>query len=179
VERRFPLIIMLNGAFGVGKSTVAKALVDRLIPNAHLFDPELVGNMVRRVAQGIRTGEEDSDDFQDIALWRSLTVQTAAALLAHYHCTLVVPMTLANPTYFREIKSGFERIDPDVRHFCLMASERTIHRRLLFRGHLPGSWPWKRTTCCLASLRSPEFAEHLDTEYLTPMQITDKIIEEL
>jgi hypothetical protein len=170
---------MLNGAFGVGKSTVAKTLVDRLAPNAHLFDPELVGTMVRGVTQGIRTGGEDTDDFQDIALWRILTIQTAAALLAQAHGTLVVPMTLVNPAYFREIKCGFERIDPAVRHFCLMASERTIHRRLLFRGHLPGSWPWKRTTRCLASLSSPEFAEHVNTEHMTVWQITDKIVERL
>jgi hypothetical protein len=173
------LIIMLNGAFGVGKSTVAKVLVDRLAPNAHLFDPERVGTMVRRVTQGIRTHDEDTEDFQDIALWRSLTAQTAAALLAQVHGTLAVPMTLANPACFREIKGGFERIEPAVRHFCLMASGRTIHRRLFSRGHLPGSWPWKRTTRCLAALRSPEFAEHLDTEHVTVGQITDKIIEEL
>src|SRR5438309_8736273 len=112
---------MLNGAFGVGKTTVARALVASL-PNALLFDPEDVGVLARRLTDGVRTGVEDTDDFQDIALWRSLTVRAAEALLGHYRPTLVVPMTLANPDYFREIKSGFAQLDPELRHFCLVAS---------------------------------------------------------
>src|SRR5262245_39754401 len=118
---------MLNGAFGVGKTTVAETLVARL-PNALLFDPELVGAVLRVFTQGIRSGDEDTDDFQDIALWRTLTVQTAAGLIGQYHRTLVVPMTLANPAYFRKIKNGFEHIDEVVHHFCLMASAETIHQ---------------------------------------------------
>jgi hypothetical protein len=169
------LIIMLNGAFGVGKSTVAQALVNLLTPNALLFDPELVGTLARGITESIRTSDEDTDDFQDIALWRSLTIQTAATLINQYHRTLVVPMTLANPAYFREIKTGFERIDPEVSHFSLMASERTIHRRLFYRGTFPGSWAWNRTTRSLASLCSPEFAEHIDTENISVAQIADRI----
>ena len=90
---------MLNGAFGVGKTTVARALVSAL-PNAPLFDPEEVGYLARRLTEGVRAGAEDTDDFQDIALWRSLTIQSVAVLRRQYRPTLVIPMTLAVATMF-------------------------------------------------------------------------------
>lgn len=75
------MIIMLNGSFGVGKSTTAIALAER-IPNSLIFDPEEVGQLVRRITDGARSTEEETDDFQDIRLWRSLTVITVQQL---YH----------------------------------------------------------------------------------------------
>ena len=84
---------MLNGTFGVGKTSVARVLV-KMLPNAMLFDPEEVGLMVRRVTHKIRSGVENSDDFQDIGLWRSLTVLIAAGLVERYGRSLVVPMML-------------------------------------------------------------------------------------
>jgi len=40
------VIVWLNGAFGAGKSTTAKALV-ALSPRLRLFDPEWVGYLLR------------------------------------------------------------------------------------------------------------------------------------
>ena len=40
------MLYWLNGAYGVGKTTVAKRLQARLT-NAHIFDPELVGDGIR------------------------------------------------------------------------------------------------------------------------------------
>lgn len=42
------MIIMINGAFGVGKTTVATILLER-IPNSMLIDPEEVGYMLRNI----------------------------------------------------------------------------------------------------------------------------------
>ena len=64
------MIIVLNGSFGVGKSSTAEALLARL-PNAMIFDPEIVGQMVRFITLNVRKGHEDTDDFQDIAMWRT------------------------------------------------------------------------------------------------------------
>ncbi len=54
------MIIFINGAFGVGKTTVAELLVSRL-PNGLLFDPEEVGGAPSRMLRPIAT----FDDFQD------------------------------------------------------------------------------------------------------------------
>ncbi|GLI84134.1 hypothetical protein ANABIO32_18340 [Rossellomorea marisflavi] len=42
------MIIMINGAFGAGKTTLANALCKEL-PGSMIFDPEEVGYMLRNV----------------------------------------------------------------------------------------------------------------------------------
>ncbi|MEE3922370.1 hypothetical protein V2I01_41005 [Micromonospora sp. BRA006-A] len=39
------MIVWLNGAFGVGKTTTARLLTNAL-PDARLFDPEFLGSML-------------------------------------------------------------------------------------------------------------------------------------
>src|SRR6266568_7435520 len=62
------MIIVVNGPFGVGKSTAAHLLVKRL-PGAMLYDPEVIGFILRRVGRPLIK----SADYQDLALWRGLT----------------------------------------------------------------------------------------------------------
>ena len=171
-------IVMINGSFGVGKTTVAYALVDRL-PGAMVFDPEAVGQMLRYVTHGMRTEDEDTDDFQDIALWPALTVVTAEHLYRQYHRSLIVPMTLANPAYFATIKAGLERIGPPVFHFCLTASLETVQRRLLERGDAAGSWPWRKAERCVPALADARFAEHIDTESRSVEAVVAHILSRL
>lgn len=65
-----------------------------LLDGGCLFDPEDVRFLLRRFVP-VPTG-----DFQDLAAWRQLTVQTAVALVGELHrqsagpVRLVVPMTL-------------------------------------------------------------------------------------
>ena len=42
------MIVMINGAFGVGKTTAAKGLLAP-IPDSMLYDPEDVGQMLRTI----------------------------------------------------------------------------------------------------------------------------------
>jgi hypothetical protein len=172
------VIIMLNGAFGVGKTTAAEILAAALT-DAMVFDPEVVGSMVRRVTEGVRHGCEDTDDYQDIAMWRVLTVATAEQLRARYRRTLIVPMTLATPAYYREIRGGLARVDPDVRHFCLVAPLETVQERLRGRGDGAGSWPWRRAARCVRALDVPEYAEHIDTEGREPADVAGMILARL
>ena len=54
------MFVLINGAFGVGKSTVARELRS-LVPRSVIFDPEWVGPALQRIpGQGV-------SDFQDIA----------------------------------------------------------------------------------------------------------------
>lgn len=60
-----PQVIWLNGAFGAGKTTVARRLAS-LLPEAMTIDPEDIGGMLRKVVpEAMRTG-----DFQDLRVWR-------------------------------------------------------------------------------------------------------------
>ncbi|MES2459110.1 MAG: tunicamycin resistance protein, partial [Armatimonadota bacterium] len=116
------MIVFINGAFGVGKTTVAERLCERL-PNSLLFDPEEVGFFLRNVLSPI----DKPDDFQDYVLWRSLVVTTALSLRRTYDRTLIMPMCLWHPPYFEEVVGELRCREPRFFHFCLTAPVETIH----------------------------------------------------
>ena len=43
------VIVWINGAFGAGKTSAARELID-LIPNSTLYDPEVIGGGLRAAA---------------------------------------------------------------------------------------------------------------------------------
>ena len=133
------MLVWIDGAFGVGKTTVAKALARRW-PAALTFDPEQIGFLLRRVGPpDLRTR-----DFQELPLWRQLVRQTTAGLIEHHGRPLIVPMALSDPRSRDEIVGGLRRSGFDVRHFLLLASEPTLRRRLFWRFSLPASRRWAR-----------------------------------
>jgi len=168
------MIIMLNGSFGVGKTTTAVALAQR-IPHAHLFDPEDVGQFVRYLTTGLRRNGEDTDDFQDIRMWPPLTVITAQQLYQSYARPLIVPMTLVQPAVLEPIRQGFSSIAP-VYHFCLVAPLATIQQRLQSRGDGPESWAWRKAAQYVPQLADPSYAIHLDTERHATPELIDQIL---
>ncbi len=160
------MILMLNGAFGAGKTTLANALIERH-PDWMIFNPEEVGAMLWRICP------EPRGDFQDLAAWAPLVVETARALIAAYGRTLVVPMTLVDEANYRTIRQGFERIAPTY-HFALVASPDTITRRLSERGS--DRWAFDQIDRCVAALRRPEFATHLDAEQPITALVDDVLL---
>ena len=156
------MILFLNGAFGAGKTTVARALVKRL-PRAVLFDPELAGIALQRIG---RVG-----DFQDLRLWRRLTI-IGIRIARLFAKNVVVPMAFSNAEYLREIRDGVARFDDDVRHVCLVAPYDVVLARLRQRG--AGAWEERRAReCCEAHVR-PEFAEQIDAT-----RAVGEIVEEI
>lgn len=171
------MIIMLNGSFGVGKSTTAEALRQR-IAGSIIYDPEYVGMLARHLTEGLRHGEENTDDFQDIALWRSLTVAAAQGLWRRYQRPMIVPMTLAQPTYLGEIRAGLAACAP-THHFCLVAPLATVQRRLAQRGEQPGSWAWRKAERCVPTLDHPRYAQHIPTDGREVPAVVEDILARL
>jgi hypothetical protein len=155
-----PVVIWINGAFGAGKTKVARRLV-AMRPGMWLFDPERIGFMLRSLWP-----DGGPADFQDLPSWRALTVATLAEAAAATSRTPVVPMTLVNPVYFREIMDGLEARGMDVRHFSLIASPATLRRRIGWRLDRPSSrrWALSRVEPCAAALQDAEFATHIPTD---------------
>ncbi len=173
------MILMINGPFGVGKTSVAARLT-KALPNAMLYDPEEVGYMLRSiVTEEVMHDSERTQDFQDLNLWRQLVVEVAGRLVKEYDRDLIVPMTLCNPDYFRYIRNGFERISTAVFHFCLTADYGTIHARLTKRGDAPGSWAFRQTERCLkAYAENPALFETiLPTDGLSEDEVCRRILE--
>lgn len=158
------MIILVNGAFGVGKTTVTERLHSE-INNSMIYDPEMVGFLLREILPpDIKKQESPGGDFQDYHLWKSMVVDTAKHLKAQYGKHLIVPMTIRNHSYFTYIIEGFEALDTDTYSFCLTASKETIHNRLLSRGEEPGNWCFQQTDGCLAAYQTNKFGVSLNTE---------------
>lgn len=173
------MIIMLNGAFGVGKTTVAKEL-NRTIKESMLYDPEEVGFLLRSIlTEAIKLPEERTDNFQDLKLWKVLVVQVAEHLKRQYNKHLIVPMTIFNKEYFQYIYEGFKNIDQETYHFCLIAEEATIHERLRFRGEKEGNWCFQQTSKCVAAFQTEQFALKIKTDGKSIDDIVKEIKSEI
>ncbi|MDQ1040581.1 8-oxo-dGTP pyrophosphatase MutT (NUDIX family)/predicted kinase [Streptomyces sp. V3I8] len=124
------IVVWINGAFGAGKTTTARELID-LIPNSTLFDPELIGAGLARLLPAKRLAEVN--DFQDLPIWRRLVVDTAAAMLSELGGVLVVPMTLLRQDYRDEIFGGLASRRIAVRHVLLAPAETILRERIAAR----------------------------------------------
>lgn len=173
------MIIMINGAFGVGKTTTAQALNEELA-NSMIYDPELVGGMLRHILPNdIKRAEATTGDFQDFVLWKELTVEMARRLVQHYQLHLIVPMTIRKPEYFDYIYNGFKSIDEQTYHFCLTASKETIHKRLKERGEQEGNWCFYQTDKCLDAYEKYNFGREIATENVNVETIIKFILNEI
>lgn len=150
------MILLLNGAFGIGKTTVARALKKRL-PRALLYDPELAGIALQRV---LRVG-----DFQDLRAWRRLTI-LGLRLARLLRSNVIVPMAISNPAYLQEIVDGVRRFEPRVVHVCLVAPVEVVHARQRQRGATgaDAAWQFRRAAECCVAHAGDEFATHVSAE---------------
>jgi 8-oxo-dGTP pyrophosphatase MutT (NUDIX family)/predicted kinase len=124
------VIVWINGAFGAGKTTTARELIE-LIPNSTLFDPEDIGAAVVRLLPPKHLAEVG--DFQDLPIWRRLVIDTAAALHAELGGTLVVPMTLLRQEYRDEIFGALAARRITVQHVLLAPAETILRARIAER----------------------------------------------
>lgn len=163
------MIIWINGTFGVGKTTAARGLQQR-IKGSHLFDPELTGQLLRQQLPR----ETQTDDFQDEPLWRQLNLMLLEQV-DQPSAVIIVPMTLTNPDYFDEIIGSLRDKGHQVQHVTLMASPKTIRRRLRSRFERAQSWGGRQAAERLRALAYPVFSHHVDTDDLSKQQIVDVI----
>ncbi|MET7698847.1 MULTISPECIES: NUDIX hydrolase [unclassified Streptomyces] len=179
------MIVWVNGAFGAGKTTTARELID-LIPNSTLFDPEVIGGGLAQLLPPKRLAEVG--DFQDLPIWRRLVVDTAAALLAELGGVLVVPMTLLRQEYRDEIFGGLASRRIPVRHVLLAPAETILRARIADREipeDLPDGdirirqWSYDHIEPYRAALAGWLTADaHLiDTSALTPYDTAVRIAE--
>ncbi|MEQ8147811.1 NUDIX domain-containing protein [Streptomyces sp. OP7] len=131
------MIVWINGAYGAGKTTTARELIE-LIPNSTLFDPEVIGGALDQLLPPKRLAE--AGDFQDLPIWRRLVIDTAAAMLAELGGTLVVPMTLLRQEYRDEIFGGLAARRIPVRHVLLAPAETILRERIADR-EVPADLP--------------------------------------
>ncbi|MFE1991121.1 NUDIX hydrolase [Streptomyces parvulus] len=178
-------VVWINGAFGAGKTTTARELIE-LIPNSTLFDPEVIGGALTHLLPPKRLAEVG--DYQDLPMWRRLVIDTAAAMLADLGGTLVVPMTLLRQEYRDEIFGGLAARRIEVRHVLLAPAETILRERIASREtpeDLPDGEIRVRQWCydhiepyrsALASWLTAD-AHPVDTGTLTPYEAAARVAE--
>ncbi|MFD7630803.1 NUDIX domain-containing protein [Streptomyces sp. NPDC059851] len=124
------MIVWINGTFSAGKTSTARELTG-ILPDSTLYDPELVGDALRRLLPRKRLAEVS--DYQDLPSWRRLVVDTAAAMLSEVGGVLVVPMTLLRQEYRDEIFGGLAARRIPVRHVLLAPAETILRHRIATR----------------------------------------------
>ena len=167
------MIIWINGAFGSGKTSAAYEL-NRRLPGSFVYDPENVGFFIRRNAPA----DFSKGDFQDIPLWRKMNYELISLIASQYSGTLIIPMTLVNPTYYAEIVGRLIADGLNVRHFILYASKGEILRRLRFRlSRVFGgdTFAVRSIDRCIHSFNNLITEEKIDTEHLSVDEVVSEI----
>lgn len=178
------MIVWINGAFGAGKTSAARELIE-LIPNSTLFDPEVIGGTLPHLLPPKRLDEVN--DYQDLPIWRRLVIDTAAAMHAEVGGVLVVPMTLLRQEYRDEIFGGLAARRISVHH-VLLAPDETILRERISGRPVPQEpdgdlrvrqWAFDHVEPFRAARAAwlDGDAHVVDTSVLTPFETAERIAE--
>lgn len=174
------MIVLINGSFGVGKTTVAK-LLRKAFPGSTVYDPELVGLVLMRSPRWLKFQGQGTEDFQDISLWRKSAVAGIRFFSSFTRGHVIVPMTFSNRAYLDEVVTGIKRHDLDFRVFCLKASLPVIKERLARRRLNPDAAQWleRRIIECAEAYRDVQFGEPVDAEDRPASAIAQDIVKRL
>ncbi len=118
------MVIWVNGAFGVGKTTAAELAVCRAA-GARVFDPESVGQLLLA-----NPADRAVDDFQDLEAWRALVPVVGARLARLTGQDLVVVQTVLRRSYWDELVEGFAAAGLPVRLVLLDVSRDVLCARI-------------------------------------------------
>ncbi len=172
-----PCVVLINGAFGVGKSTVASAFHQR-VKGSRMYDPERIGYVLRRLPHWFPGSAAKLDDYRTSPVWRALNI-FFMRLHARVARPLIVPVSLdleLLDVLRRALTSGGCRVV----HVCLVAPEATVRERLATRGVSPtsseGEWVYPRAlAACRAHSTNDAFAHRIDTDGKRPMEVVDEL----
>ena len=163
------MIIWINGSFGVGKTTIANKLREK-ISESIIYDPEEIGTFL------FNTQQEKKDDFQDYELWRKLNYEKLKDLNTRFD-TIIVPMTITNTQYYDEIAGKLERDGIAIKQFVLIASKETLIKRLDARGNST-EWAYNQIDRCVKFFNENQ-GEKINTDNMSIDEVIYKIIEKL
>jgi predicted kinase len=159
------LFVLINGSFGIGKSTLAELLV-QILPAAAISDPERIGYVLRRLPPWMLGRTEQPPDYQDLAQWRTL-IGIAGRLAHRGRRTVIIPMAFTNLDYLEGFARTLAKTAP-VERFCLVAPIEVIRERLVSRAagegrkHLTEFEQRRSLECAMVHGTSPAYGLPLD-----------------
>lgn len=165
------MILWLNGAFGAGKTQVAHELSRRLGDRGWVADPEHLGYAIRRMTPPGRR-----DEFQRHPEWRRAVVDVLHEVqVPEADVTIIVPQALLDAEHHSEIIGGLRDRGHRVEHITLVASPRTLTRRLRSRGEIHRTWAHEQIGRCVTALEDPRFAAHVSTDGRTIDEVVEAV----
>ncbi|KWX80337.1 AAA family ATPase [Paenibacillus jilunlii] len=168
------MILWINGAFGSGKTQTAFEL-NRRIPQSFVFDPENAGYYIQKnIPLTLK-----KNDFQNYPQWREFNYSMLRYIASGFEGIIIVPMTIVEPDYFREIAGRLNDDGIQVHHFTLCVSREQLLSRLRSRGEGQHSWAAKQIDRCLKGHQHPIFAEQLVTDNMSIEQVAEAIAAKL
>lgn len=174
------MILLVNGSFGLGKTTVGRILRKR-IAGSVLYNPEWTGSVLMRLP--IKFKGSGTDDFQDIDLWRKSAVGGIKIFRLLARNTVIVPMAFYRKDYLDEIVGGIRKFDREIRIFCLQASLETILKRLEKRGEKiedeEANWSVRKMKKCIEAQKDVDFGEAVNTDRLSAEEVAGEILKRL
>ena len=165
-------IYWLNGAYGIGKSTVAECLANRL-GKAYVFDTEEIGNAIR---DNYPEEARHSVIFEDYPLWRETNFKLLLDIYGKYDGDVIVPMTLLREVSYVEIIKRLRDAGVAVEYVFLDGDYKSIHDRILARGETEDCWCMQNIELCLDAQRKDGNAKHIDAVHHSPEEIVRLIL---
>jgi deoxyadenosine/deoxycytidine kinase len=175
------MILIVNGSFGVGKTTVGK-LLRKQITGSRLYDPEWAGSILMRLPPKLKLRGSGTDDFQDIDLWRKSVVYGTKIFRTFARNTVIVPMAFNRKDYLDEIVSGIRLFDDQIKIYCLKAGITTILKRLEQRGvkvNEPDNWIVVKAKECIEAHKDDHLGESVNTEGVIALEVANDILRRL
>ncbi len=168
------MVIWLSGAYGVGKSAVAKELC-KIIPNTLVFDAEEVGNAVRENYPDCPYGYI----FEDYPLWAEFCYRLIGDIHEKFHKNILVDMTLVRENSRQQIIDKLRADGIEVHYFVLTASRQTIHDRILARGEDEDCWCMENLDMAMAASAAIPGSIQVNTDSIPPEVLADRILNSL
>lgn len=171
------MIVWINGPFGAGKSTLAAGL-NTALPGSVIADPEDIGALLRQSMAGRHRQQRD---YQDYPAWRHLTVRLVAELHQLTAGPVIIPMTILDEKYARELHAPLSQLGTGFHHLLLHAGQAPLTARIDKSVEYPEDEERSEAVRAHRRRRTPDYqraatawlyagAHVIDTSTLTPGQ---------
>ena len=169
------MIIWIDGAYGVGKSTLAEKLHE-VLPNSFIFDAENVGNAVRdNMPQRVYY----SETFEGYPLWFHICNELLTELSNRFDGVILVPMTLMQRDSFPKFADPLRGQGIEIVHVLLESSKKVIHDRILERGENEDCWCMRHIDECLSAQQRFEDVIRVQSVGQTADELAEEVMERL
>jgi hypothetical protein len=161
-------VLWVNGPFGVGKSTAAACVAERL-DGACLFNPEDVGGVLRRSLGNIA-------DYRVWPEWRRLVVAFLDEL-TKTHRWVVVPMCVSHRQQWTEIADAIASVGVPLAAAVLIGDEDALIQRIS-RSDVEDHTKRFRLARLHEELEAltPDFGKLVDTTYRSTDEVCDDVL---